>query len=440
MTNTIKEVLDFVNENDVKFVKLGFCDPFGTQKNISILSDRLPDAFERGVPFDASSIRGFGGADKSDLLLFPDPVTLSILPWRPGPERVVRFYCDIKNPDGSAFYGDGRNLLKRIIARCEGMGYVCKIGVECEFYLFKTDEGGNPSFEPFDNGGYLDIAPLDKGENIRREICLALSEMGLNPETSRHEKGPGQNEIDFTSGDALECADNFLTFKAAVKSIAARNGLFASFLPKPIMGKSGSGLHVNISLSKNGLNIFKNPSVHSKPAESFIAGVLEKAAEMTLFLNPIPNSYERFGEYGAPKYVSWSHQNRSQLVRIPAANDDKVRMELRSPDSSINPYLAFALILSAGLDGIENETALPAPVDVDLYKTDAAVTGALTPLPASLHLAVDAAQQSEFVKTILGDELFARYTAEKSSEDGNFADVSADNKRDIYKEKYFNLI
>jgi len=440
MTNTIKEVLDFVNENDVKFVKLGFCDPFGTQKNISILSDRLLDAFEKGIPFDASSIRGFGGTEKSDLLLFPDPVTLSILPWRPGPERVVRFYCDIKNPDGSDFYGDSRNLLKRIVKRCETMGYVCKIGVECEFYLFKTDDNGDPTFEPFDNGGYLDIAPLDKGENIRREICLALSEMGLNPETSRHEKGPGQNEIDFTSSDALDCADNFLTFKAAVKSIAARNGLFASFLPKPIPGKSGSGLHVNISLSKNGLNIFKNPGSHSKPAESFIAGVLEKAADMTLFLNPISNSYERFGENGAPKFVSWSHQNRSQLVRIPAANDEKVRMELRSPDSSINPHLAIALILSAGLDGIENERQLPSPIDADLYKTDAVVTSTLTPLPANLRCAIDIAEKSEFVRNVLGDGMFARYLAEKSKEDDEFFDVNINNKRDLYKEKYFNLI
>ena len=438
MNNTVKEVLEFVEENEVKFVRLGFCDPFGVQKNISIMSSELPSAFENGVSFDASAIKGFCGVDKSDLLLFPDPTTLTVLPWRPEPGRVVRFYCDIKTPDKTDFVGDGRYLLKKAMKRCEDKGYICKIGAECEFYLFKTDENGDPTYETMDNGGYLDIAPIDKGENIRREICLAISEMGLNPESSHHEQGPGQNEIDFMFTDALECADNLLTFKSAVKSIAARNGFFASFLPKPIADKSGSGLHTNISLSKNGFNIFKTAGEHSKPAESFIAGILEKIGEITLFLNPTINSYERLGKNEAPKYISWSHQNRSQLVRIPAAEGEKVRMELRSPDPSVNPYLAFALIINAGLDGIDSETPLPTAINENLYTAGKDITDRLEPLPKSLAESIELAKNSDFVKAIVGEEMLNRYFAIKDEEVSEFD--KAKDKQKLHKEKYFNVI
>ena len=350
MVSTASEVLGFVKENDVKFIRLSFCDLFGMHKNISVIADELQSAFESGISFDAHAIRGFRDVTRSDLLLFPDPATLTVLPWRPGTGRVARFYCDIKNPDGSAFYHDGRGLLKQMIQRCAEMGYVCKIGAECEFYLFKTDDNGEPTDVTLDTGGYLDISPLDKAEDIRREICLTLEEMGIRPETSHHEQGPGQNEVDFQFSDALSCADNFQTFKSVVKAIAARNGLFASFMPKPVAGAAGSGLHVNLSLVQDGRNIFTNADEgHCGIAESFIAGILSRTPEITLFLNPLANSYERFGEFEAPKYVSWSHQNRSQLIRIPAASGEKVRMELRSPDPSLNPYLAFALILAAGL-------------------------------------------------------------------------------------------
>ena len=321
MNSTVNEVLEFINENDIKFIRLGFCDLFGFQKNISIMPDELPSAFENGITFDAHAIKGFCDVTKSDLLLFPDPATLAVLPWRSGPGRVARFYCYIKNQDGSAYPHDSRYLLKRVIDRCQNMGYVCKVGTECEFYLFKTDENGEPTDITLDRGGYLDISPLDKGENIRREICLCLEEMGIKPESSHHEQGPGQNEIDFRFSDALNSADNLLTFKSVVKAIATRNGLFASFMPKPILKAAGSGLHINLSLTQNGLNIFKNvQGQHSKVAESFIAGILSRIPEITLFLNPIANSYERFGEFEAPRYVSWSHQNRSQLIRIPAAS------------------------------------------------------------------------------------------------------------------------
>ena len=439
MNSTAAEALEFVRENDVKFIRLGFCDLFGTQKNISIMAEELSSAFDNGVSFDAHAIKGFRDVTKSDLLLFPDPTTMTVLPWRPGPGRVMRFYCDIKNPDGSPFLHDGRHILKRVVKRYEDMGYVCKIGAECEFYLFKIDENGEPTDTTLDKGGYLDISPLDKGENIRREICLTLEEMGIKPEASHHEQGPGQNEIDFKFGDALVSADNLLTFKSVVKDVAARNGLFASFMPKPIANAPGSGLHVNLSLSQNGLNIFKKVTggESASVVESFIAGILAKTPEITLFLNPIANSYERFGEFEAPKYVSWSHQNRSQLVRIPAAIGEKVRMELRSPDPSLNPYLAFALILAAGLHGIENNTTLPPAIDKDLFTADDSVLDKLTTLPDSIDEALKLLSSSELAKEVLGEELLTKYIISKEKEATDFA---LSNKEHFYKERYFSTV
>jgi len=439
MNATINDVLEFVKENEVKFIRLSFCDLFGVHKNISIMADELQFAFENGISFDACAIHGFRDVTRSDLFLFPDPSTLTVLPWRPGPGRVARFYSYIKNPDGSAFAQDSRYLLKRVVDQCESKGYVCKIGAECEFYLFKTDEDGEPTGVTYDKGGYLDISPLDKCENIRRDICLTLEEMGLKPETSHHEQGPGQNEIDFRFGDALSCADNFQTFKSVVKAIAMQNGLYASFMPKPILDAAGSGLHVNISLAQNGLNIFRNASEgHSNIAESFIAGILAKTCEITLFLNPLANSYERFGVFEAPKYVSWSHQNRSQLIRIPVAIGEKVRMELRSPDPSVNPYLAFALIIAAGLDGIESATPLPNPVDLDLYQAEASAAKTLAPLPDSLDKAIGLAKNSAFVKGVIGEEFLTKYLAVKVAEAAAFA--AAEDKAEFYKERYFRVI
>jgi len=417
MTATVNEVLEFIKENDVKFIRLAFCDLLGRQKNISIMPSELPEAFEHGIPFDAHAIRGFTDITKSDLLLFPDPGTLSVLPWRPQQGRVVRFYCDIKKPDSSAFWGDTRGILKSLINNVWSKGYSCMVGAECEFYLFKTDEDGEPTTVPFDSGGYLDVSPLDKCENVRREICLCLEEMGIMPETSHHEQGPGQNEIDFKFSDALSSADNLVTFKQVVKSISARNGLFASFLPKPLPGKSGSGLHINLSLSQKGHNVFKlGGNGHSKVAESFVAGILQKTPEITAFLNPLPNSYERFGSFEAPKYVSWSPDNRSQLVRIPAAHGERMRMELRSPDPSTNPYIAFALVISAGFYGVENNLTLPESVNVDLYNADKAITDRLVSLPENLEEAIKLAEKSDFVKNVLGEEALDSYIRIKTLE------------------------
>ena len=439
METTASEVLQFVKENDVKFIRLGFCDPFGTQKNIAIMPSELAGAFEHGISFDAYAIKAFRDITKSDLLLFPDPATLTVLPWRPGPGRVVRFFCDIKTPDRASFTHDSRYLLKKVIAQYDQLGYTCKIGAECEFYLFKTDENGEPTQTTLDQGGYLDISPLDKGENIRREICLCLEEMGIQVETSHHEQGPGQNEIDFKFGDALATADNLLTFKSVVKAIAARNGLFASFMPKPLLSMAGSGLHINLSLAQNGFNLFKNTlEGHSAIAESFIAGILEKVPEITLFLNPLCNSYERFGSFEAPQYVSWSHQNRSQLVRIPAAMGERMRMELRSPDAALNPYLAFALIMAAGLAGIKAGKALPPAVDANLYTADESITNALSPLPCSLEKAIALAENSALVKQVLGETLAAEMIALKKEELS--ASLTAANKAAFYKERYFSSI
>ena len=437
MNQTTNEVIEFVQENDIKFIRLGFCDLFGAQKNISIMADDLRAAFEEGVSFDAHAIRGFRDVTSSDLLLFPDAATLTVLPWRPGPGRTARFYCDVKNPDGEPFALDGRYILKKIIEKYANLGLVCSVGPEAEFYLFKTDDDGNPTPTPFDRGGYLDISPLDKGEDIRREICLTIEEMGIKPESSHHEQGHGQNEIDFKFSDALTAADNLLTFKSVVKAVAARNGLFASFMPKPILDAPGSGLHVNLSLLQKGLNIFKTGvgGEQTKIAESFIAGILARAAEITLFLNPLANSYERFGKFEAPKFVSWGRQNRSQLVRIPAAIGDRMRMELRSPDPSMNPYLGFALILAAGLTGIERGLALPQAVDVDLFTAPAIITDQLTPLPKNLADAVEVARGSFLVKNTIGDELTAKYLAIKEAEAADFA--AAADKEDFYSKRYF---
>jgi len=435
--------LDFVKENDVKFIRLNFCDIFGLQKNISILADELESAFENGVSFDAHAIRGFRDITKSDLFLFPDPSTLAVLPWRPGPGRVIGFYCDIKEPDGVEFEHDTRLILKKVTERAKKMEYDCKIGAECEFYLFKTDDNGEPTNITLDKGSYLDIAPLDKGEDIRREICLTLEEMGIKPESSHHEQGPGQNEIDFKFDNAVSSADNLQTFKKVVKAISSRNGLFASFMPKPISNAPGNGMHINLSLYQNGKNIFKNINDgHSKAAESFIAGVLDKTPEITLFLNPLVNSYERLGKFEAPKYVSWSHQNRSQLVRIPAASGDNIRMELRSPDTSLNTYLAFALIISAGLNGIEKNLVLPSAIDDDLYIASADVTKNLIKLPETLEKAIELAEKSDFVKDIIGNQLLIKYAGIKKIEAKEFAEcvnTDKDGKDRFYREKYFSI-
>lgn len=436
---TVPEVLQFVAENDVKFIRLAFCDLFGVQKNISIMPGELADAFKNGFFFDGSSADGFATVNASDLLIVPDSRTLSVLPWRPSHGQVVRMFCDVCLPDGTLLESASRSILRKAVAAAEEMGYSFKIGTESEFYLFETNEKGYPTKTPHDNGGYCDISPLDKGENVRREICLSLEEMNLNPFSSRHEAGPGQNKIDFKYADALTAADNFLAFKATVKNIAARNGLYASFMPKPLPGESGSALHINLSLTKNGKNLFRSGSTeHSAEAESFMAGILSRIAEITVFLNPTTNSYKRFGEFSAPKYISWSHQNRSQLIRIPASTGASCYMELRSPDAACNPYIAFALLIYAGLDGIRNSKKLCPPHNINLYEADDEVTRSLTALPVTLEKSLSIAEKSDFIKTCLPENTREPYFNYKRKEWDSY--TSAEDAGAFEDSRYFNFI
>ena len=384
---TESEVLEFVKEEDVKFVRLAFFDVKGKQKNISIMTDQLHRAFELGISFDASAIDGFEAPDKSDLFLHPDPTTLSVLPWRPNTGKVCRMFCNIKYPDGTPYEKDCRTLLKNAIKYAkEKYNLSLSFGPEVEFYLFKLNEAGESTKIPFDNAGYMDIAPEDKGENIRRDICFTLESMGIIPEASHHEEGPGQNEIDFKYSDALTAADNTATFKWIVRTRAASNGLYADFSPKPLEGQAGSGFHINVSFSDES----KMPNA--------IAGILKHAEELTYFLNTTEESYNRLGECKAPKYICWGNQNRSTMIRVPATKKIK-RLEIRSADPECNPYIAFALIIYAALDGIENNLVPPAPVEENLFantsKNDIKV------LPDTLDLAKKIADESEFVKKVL---------------------------------------
>ena len=295
MKHTAQDILNYVEDNDVKFVRLAFCDIFGNQKNISVFAGDLPYAFEQGVCFDGSSIAGFMNTEESDLVLWPDPDTMTILPWRPTEGRVMRMYCDITLPNGRPFAGNSRGYLQSVVKRTKAMGLRCDVGCECEFYLFQTDEHGNPTRIPMDHGGYFDIAPLDKAENIRREICFAMEDMGLRPQHSHHESGFGQNEVDFMYSTALKSADNLNTFKSTVKAIADRNGLFASFMPKPMQDQAGSGMHVNVSIHRDGKNLFQGDIAPDSEAGHFVAGILAHARELTAFCNPVPNSYARLG-------------------------------------------------------------------------------------------------------------------------------------------------
>ncbi len=392
MKFTRDEVIQYVEETDVKFIRLAFCDVYGRQKNVAIMPGELKRAFSEGIAIDASSIPGFGGEIRSDLLLKPDPATLTALPWRPQSGRVVHMFCDIFNPDGTPFEADTRRILKEAAAEAEQADVQFAIGSEIEFYLFKLDENGEPTREPYDHAGYMDIAPADKGENVRREICLTLEQMGIQPESSHHEGGPGQNEIDFRYADPLTAADNAVTFRAVVRTLAAQNGLWADFSPRPLSDQPGSGMHINISAQDGTDRDLLMP---------LIAGLLDKIQDITLFLNPVENSYERLGRDRAPGTVSWSPENRSQLIRVPASSRQHRRAELRSPDPAANPYLAFALAIRAGLLGITGDLTPPPAAEQD--------SAALKPLPESLQAAKALAEKSGFLRECLPESILNSY-------------------------------
>ena len=400
MNYSAEEIMQYIEEEDVKFIRLAFCDIYGNQKNISVMPSELERVFSTGIGFNASAIPGFDSEIHSDLFLHPDPATLSVLPWRPEHGRVVRMFCNITYPNGKPFPYDTRNILKTAIAEAKDKSLTFAFGSEMEFYLFKTDENGNPTKEPYDNAGYMDIAPEDKGENVRREICLTLEQMGIRPESSHHKYGPGQNEINFRYADPLKAADDAITFRAVVKTIAARYGLYADFSPKPLNQASGNGMHINVSV-KNGKSNDCMPYA--------IAGILDKIGEMTLFLNPTKQSYERLGSNKAPGYISWSSQNRSQLIRIPAAEGEYRRAELRSPDPAANPYLAYTLIIYAAIHGIENGLPLPAPADLNLSEAGPGDLSSYKRLPYNLDQAVMAAKTSSFISEHLPENLISSY-------------------------------
>ena len=394
MKYTPQEVIQFIQEEDVKFIRLAFCDCFGRPKNISIMPHELERAFKYGIAIDASAIAGFGDEVNSDLFLHPDASTIALLPWRPEHGSVVRMFCSITHPDGTPFAHDTRGILKQAVADAAKAGYAFSFGSELEFYLFRLDENGEVTDVPYDQATYMDVAPEDRCENVRREICLTLERMGIQPESSHHEEGPGQNEVDFRYSDPLSAADNAVTFLTVVKTIAARNGLYADFSPRPLEGRPGSGFHINMSV-QGGAEALMHRAM---------GGILDKITDMTLFLNPTEQSYSRLGAHKAPKYISWSSNNRSQLIRVPAASGEYRRFELRSPDCTANPYLAFALLIWAGLSGIENDIALPEACNVNLHTADSRnVT--LATRPKSLSDAEKCAADSNFLAQHLPQSL-----------------------------------
>ncbi len=422
MSCSNNDILKFIELNDVKFIRLQFTDIFGRMKNIAINSKQLERALEEGIIFDASAIAGFSEIEQSDMLLLPDPNTLSIIPWRPQHGKVARLICDIKNYDGSQFSGDPRYILKKSAEKATKLGYTFNIGPECEFFLFHTDSEGRPTTKTHDSAGYFDLAPMDMGENCRREICMVLEDMGFEIEASHHENAAGQHEIDFRYNDVLSAADKIMTFKTVVKIVAQRNGLHATFMPKPIVDTYGSGMHINMSISQDGKNLFANENDNrdiSDVAKMFAAGILKHIKGITAVSNPLINSYKRFVPgFEAPVHIAWSHMNRSPLLRIPAPKGDASRIELRSPDPSCNPYLTLALLLEAGLDGLNNKLQISDPIDFNTYN--------LTPeqekkygierLPSNLYLALEEMKKDSYVKEVLGQHIYEKYIQAKENE------------------------
>jgi glutamine synthetase len=419
---TKEDILRIVKDEDVEFIRMQFTDIFGQLKNVAVTSSQLEKAMNNQIMIDGSSIEGFTRIHESDQYLRPDLDSFTLLPWRPQSGSVARFICDVYNPDGTPFIGDPRHVLKNALDRAAKMGYTFNVGPECEFFFFETDEEGRPTTKTGDEAGYFDLSPIDHGEATRRDICLALEDMGFEIEASHHEVAAGQHEIDFKYTDALTAADNIMTFKLAVKTIAQKNGLHATFMPKPVFGINGSGMHTNMSLFKDGRNLFADPSGSlglSKEAYSFIAGLLTHVKGMAAVTNPLVNSYKRLVPgYEAPCYLAWSASNRSALIRIPAARGQSTRVELRCPDSTCNPYLALALCLAAGLDGIEKGLTPPEEITENIFAMDdeTRLAHGIDNLPSNLGEAVDALCADKLMCDTLGEHVFPRYVHGKRKE------------------------
>ena len=423
MSYSKEDIIRKVREEDVEFIRLQFTDIFGQLKNVAITASQIEKAVHDQIMFDGSSIEGFVRIDESDQYLYPDLDSFTIFPWRPSHNKVARLICDVHNPDGSPFVGDPRQVLKRVLEKARGMGFdAFNVGPEAEFFLFQTDDEGKPTTRTNDEAGYFDLGPLDHGEGTRREICLALEQMGFEIEASHHEVAAGQHEIDFKYEEALHAADNIMTFKLAVKTLAQKNGLHATFMPKPIFGINGSGMHTNMSLFRGGKNAFYDPSDErglSKEAYSFIAGLLAHVKGMAAVTNPLVNSYKRLVPgYEAPCYLAWSASNRSALIRIPASRGQSTRVELRSPDPACNPYLELAVCLAAGLDGIEKGMVPPAEVTENIFVMDQATREAhgIDSLPGSLEEAIQAMKADSLIMDTLGEHITSNYLAGKEAE------------------------
>lgn len=429
---TKQDILDMVEEEDVQFIRLQFTDIFGTFKNVAITASQLEKALDNKCMFDGSSIEGYVRIEESDMYLYPNLDTFEIFPWRPQHGKVARMICDVYRPHGVPFEGDSRYVLKRVLKQAASMGYSFNVGPECEFFLFHTDEEGRPTTITHERASYFDMAPLDLGENARRDIVLTLEDMGFEIEASHHEVAPAQHEIDFKYDNALKTADNVMTLKLVVKTIAKRHGLYASFMPKPLTEVDGSGMHINMSLSRDGENIFADPYSQdglSEECKYFIAGLLKHARAMSIFTNPLVNSYKRLVPgYEAPVQVAWSAINRSPLIRIPASRGASTRVEFRSPDSAANPYLVMAVCLAAGLDGIRNKLEAPNPVNVNFYEmTEEEIEKAgFESLPRDLKEACQALEEDEFIKNVLGEHVVDKYVEAKKKEWADYSrEVSA---------------
>ncbi len=419
---TKEDILKMVDEEDVEFIRLQFTDIFGTLKNVAVTASQLERALDNRCMFDGSSIAGFARVEESDMYLYPDLDTFVIFPWRPQQGKVARLICDIYRPNGEPFEGDPRYVLKKAAARARELGYSFDVGPECEFFLFNMDEEGRPTTQTFEKAGYFDLGPDDFGENTRRDIVLTLEDMGFVVEASHHEAAPAQHEIDIRYDEALRIADGMMTAKLVVKTIARRHGQHAAFMPKPRAGVPGSGMHINMSLAKDGKNIFNDPSDVlglSREAYYFIGGIMKHIGGITAIANPTVNSYKRLVPgYEAPVYIAWSANSRSTLIRIPSVRGENIRIELRSPDPTANPYLLLALCLSAGLEGIEKRIMPPESVDVNIGGlTDSRKEELqIEALPATLGEAVHCLEKDDFLRGVLGEHIGAGYIEAKKSE------------------------
>lgn len=420
---TRNDIFRIVEEEDVEFIRLQFTDIFGILKNVAITSSQLEKALDNKCMFDGSSVEGFVRIEESDMYLYPDYDTFEIFPWRPQQGKVARLICDVYTTDGKPFAGDPRNVLKNVVKEAEQMGYVFDVGPECEFFLFHTDDDGLPTTLSHEKAGYFDLGPTDLGENVRRDMVLTLEDMGFEIEASHHEVAPAQHEIDFKYDEAVITADNILTFKLAVKTIAKRHGLYATFMPKPKFGINGSGMHVNMSLATlDGKNAFADENDKlglSEDAYHFIAGLIEHAKGMTAITNPLVNSYKRLVPgYEAPVYIAWSATNRSPLIRIPASRGKSTRVELRNPDPAANPYLVLACCLAAGLDGIKRKLEVPQSVDRNIYdmSNEELKQAGVETLPDNLYDAVMELNKDKFICDVLGEHIVEKYTEAKLHE------------------------